>query len=196
MHVADKEKHCLNKVQNAHFCLTMSTLHDPVRFKRCVFCGFWAWSSAPHAWYYVDVFSYECVVKKNRLICDSRFSTVFLLPVICSQYVVTVWAVCLISVPELYWSCFLKRKLYLLNFRCAEKISLFVFLPLENSERNTRLLARYPAGVYCKGLGPCREISSCQQYWILPCALLKTGNSHHLDRRVFRGPLRFYDTAS
>jgi len=36
MHVADKEKRCLNKLQNAHFCLTMSTLYAPVRFKRCV----------------------------------------------------------------------------------------------------------------------------------------------------------------
>jgi hypothetical protein len=144
MHVADEEKHCLNKAQNAHFCLTMSTLHAPVRFKRCMFCGFLAWSSAPHAWYYIDVVSYECGVRENRLIRDSRFRTVFLLPVICSQTVCRHCVSCVSNfVSWILLKLSFKTENILLNLRCAENFPNLYFFLRKILKKNTRLPAYF-----------------------------------------------------
>jgi hypothetical protein len=80
-------------------------------------------------WYFIYVFSYEYVVRNNRLILDTRFRTIFLLPLICSQTVCH----CVSCVSHFSsWitlKCSFKKETLFIEVKMRRKISRFVFVP-------------------------------------------------------------------
>jgi len=101
----------------------------------------------------------------------------FLLPVVGSQKICSHCVSCASNFSSwIILKLSFKRKIYLLSFRCAEKFPYLYFCLFKKILKETRVCWQGIQPAYFAKFDNVLKFSSCQQWWILPCALLKTRN--------------------